>query len=170
MKRILKWELEKFMPCDMIKYPDNWPDIRRSILLRSGGRSDDPRVGAKCEWCGVRNYSIGHRNTEGIFIPARGNVYYDDYKYATSYGEAKEAVDHVNEWCDQSPKHIIIVLTIAHLDDPNPQNVELSNLAALCQRCHNRYDRKMRRMNAAKTKYEKIIKNDQIELFSLREK
>lgn len=36
-----------------------------------------------------------------------------------------------------------IVLTVAHLDH-QPENVGDDNLAALCQRCHNRYDAKMR--------------------------
>jgi len=40
------------MPCDMSEYPANWPDVRRAVLLRAGGKSDDPRVGAQCEWCG----------------------------------------------------------------------------------------------------------------------
>lgn len=32
-----------------------------------------------------------------------------------------------------------VILTVAHLDH-TPENVAPSNLAALCQRCHNRYD------------------------------
>ena len=37
------------------------------------------------------------------------------------------------------PKWVKVVLTIAHLDH-TPENWEPSNLRALCQRCHNRYD------------------------------
>ena len=33
----------------------------------------------------------------------------------------------------------IVVLTVAHLDH-DPRNCDEANLAALCQRCHNRYD------------------------------
>ena len=36
-----------------------------------------------------------------------------------------------------------VVLTIAHLDH-TPENCDYSNLRALCQRCHNRYDAKHR--------------------------
>ena len=36
-----------------------------------------------------------------------------------------------------------VVLTIAHLDHI-PENCDYSNLRALCQRCHNRYDAKHR--------------------------
>ena len=32
-----------------------------------------------------------------------------------------------------------VLLTVAHLDH-TPENVDLRNLACLCQRCHNRYD------------------------------
>jgi hypothetical protein len=152
------------MPCDMRKYPDNWPDVRRAVLLRAGGRQDDPRIGARCEKCGVRNYAVGHRDAQGNFIPARGNIYYDDYQYAVSYGEAREAADHINEWCDEFPKSVVIVLTVAHLEDPSPQNVKMSNLAALCQRCHNCFDQKMRQENAAKTRRNK---SKQPELFEL---
>lgn len=44
------------MPADMSKYPKEWPEIRNKILLRAGGCEDDPRVGARCEKCGVLNY------------------------------------------------------------------------------------------------------------------
>lgn len=37
-----------------------------------------------------------------------------------------------------------IVLTVAHLDH-NPANNELDNLAALCQRCHLKYDARQHR-------------------------
>lgn len=33
----------------------------------------------------------------------------------------------------------LVILTIAHLDH-QPENCDLSNLRALCQLCHNRYD------------------------------
>ena len=32
-----------------------------------------------------------------------------------------------------------VILTVAHLDH-QPENCRLTNLLALCQRCHNRYD------------------------------
>lgn len=45
----------------------------------------------------------------------------------------------------------VVVLTVAHLDH-QPENCAPSNLRALCQRCHNRYDQKHRQRNAAKTR------------------
>ena len=34
-----------------------------------------------------------------------------------------------------------VVLTIAHVHDPDPENVDPDNLAALCQSCHLNHDR-----------------------------
>jgi 5-methylcytosine-specific restriction endonuclease McrA len=45
-----------------------------------------------------------------------------------------------------------IVLTIAHIDDPDPANCAPENLKALCQRCHNQWDAPMRARNARATR------------------
>ena len=53
------------------------------------------------------------------------------------------------EWCPaaQGERHpvtgAVVILTVAHLDH-TPENCDPSNLKALCQRCHNRYDAPMR--------------------------
>lgn len=39
----------------------------------------------------------------------------------------------------------IVVLTAAHVFDHRPEAASLLNLAALCQRCHNRHDAPLRR-------------------------
>jgi ribosomal protein S14 len=38
-----------------------------------------------------------------------------------------------------------VVLTVAHVYDQRPEAASLLNLAALCQRCHNRHDARARR-------------------------
>lgn len=43
-----------------------------------------------------------------------------------------------------------VVLTIAHLDH-TPENCDPSNLRALCQRCHNRYDAEHRKQTRSHT-------------------
>lgn len=48
--------------------------------------------------------------------------------------------------CLRKFKDVKIVLTIAHLDH-TPENNDHSNLRALCQQCHNRYDAKHRAKN-----------------------
>lgn len=45
-----------------------------------------------------------------------------------------------------------VVLTIAHIHDPDPANCSEENLQALCQRCHNQHDAPMRAKNAADTR------------------
>lgn len=55
------------------------------------------------------------------------------------------------EWCgaENGQPHPItgsrVVLTCAHVFDHRPEACSLLNLAALCQRCHNRHDAAARR-------------------------
>ena len=57
------------------------------------------------------------------------------------------------EWCgaaNHQPHPVTgseVVLTVAHVYDRRPENSSLLNLAALCQRCHNRYDARDRLAN-----------------------
>lgn len=54
------------------------------------------------------------------------------------------------EWCgaENHQAHPVtgsrVVLTVAHVYDDRPEASQLLNLAALCQRCHNRHDAKAR--------------------------
>jgi hypothetical protein len=45
-----------------------------------------------------------------------------------------------------------IVLTVAHLGDPSPENCADDNLKAMCQRCHLRYDHPQHMANARATR------------------
>lgn len=115
------------MPADMSKYPANWAEIRAAILRRAGGQEPDPRVGARCEFCGAENHKPN---------PATGAR---------------------------------VILTVAHLDDPDPLNCDPANLAALCQRCHNRLDAPMRAANRAanmaRKQRRRAIRGGQLKLF-----
>ena len=51
-----------------------------------------------------------------------------------------------------------VVLTVAHLGDPSPENCADDNLKAMCQRCHLRYDAPYHQRNAAATR--KTAKNN----------
>ena len=99
-----------------IPNPKQWDAIRRCVLERARNR---------CEFCGVRNYAVGHRDDEGEFHEEPVQCCYDN-------------------------SVIQIVLTIAHLDH-NPKNNSEKNLRALCQRCHNRYEAPHRQANARRT-------------------
>lgn len=59
------------------------------------------------------------------------------------------------EWCgaEHGKPHPVtgstVVLTAAHVHDNRPEAASLMNLAALCQRCHNRHDAPARRAGQA---------------------
>lgn len=90
------------------------------------------RAGDKCEWCGVPNYAWR--------IPD-GSWSINDMQAET--------------WsCCDGLKVTRIVLTIAHLDHM-PEHCDPSNLRALCQSCHLRYDAPMHARNARETRRQK---------------
>ena len=49
----------------------------------------------------------------------------------------------------------MVVLTVAHVYDKRPETCSLLNLAALCQRCHNRHDANDRAQDRAQGKRER---------------
>lgn len=105
-------------------YPKNWKQIREAILRRANN---------KCEFCGVENHTIGVRDSDGIFHKINPETS-DEYYYVEI----------------ENLKKIKIILTIAHLDH-NPQNCNPNNLRALCQKCHNNYDKEHRKQTRLKT-------------------
>ena len=123
------------MPIDYKKYPSNWKsEIRPSILERANNC---------CEFCQLENYSQGLREADGMFIHwaeienALENRGYDYFEEELKHHVSKDGkVERLTK----------IVLTIAHLDH-NINNNDYSNLKALCQRCHNRYDIGFRKSN-----------------------
>lgn len=136
------------------RYPKDWPAIRRRILDRAKNR---------CERCGVPNHAVGYREKDGSFFPLCGNGPCDAAGQGQrwpsleplSYAEALEFTEHYNDHkqggrkCDGNGNHwIVIVLTIAHLDNC-PENCGDGNLRAWCQRCHNRHDVEHRRKTRA---------------------
>lgn len=52
-----------------------------------------------------------------------------------------------------------IVLTVAHLDH-QPENCDFANLRAMCQRCHNRYDRSKRTEGIRKRRRDRLAVAD----------
>lgn len=63
------------------------------------------------------------------------------------------------EWMTPSTR---IVLTIAHLDH-TPENCELDNLRAWCQRCHLAYDHEHHMRNGAETRRKRRAAGDLFE-------
>ena len=121
------------MPCDYSKYPPNWlTKIRPRILNRAENR---------CEQCKVENYAWivrGFIDEVPVYQYEEGDVYNaitGEYITEMTLG-----------WFEKAGKLIQVVLTIAHLDHDITHS-EDSNLKALCQKCHNNYDRKNRNKN-----------------------
>lgn len=46
-----------------------------------------------------------------------------------------------------------VILTVAHLGDPSPENCADDNLKAMCQRCHLRYDVNQHRQTRRATRH-----------------
>ena len=108
------------------RYPENWPDISRRIRDREGNR---------CKWCQVPN---GARICRLIADPAQ---------WALGLDVAMGTRGPLDLWHDP----ITIVLTCAHLDHV-PEHNSPENLAALCQRCHLRYDARHHAASARETR------------------
>lgn len=130
------------MPCNYKKYPANWKQIRAQILERAGH---------ECEWCGVRDRSIGFREN-GVFVEL-------------AQSKSSAGMECENAALD-GHKVIEIVLTIAHLGTPHADgtpgdkrdkmDVRPENLAALCQRCHLVFDADEHAQNASITRAKKL--------------
>jgi len=72
-------------------------------------------------------------------------------KYRITFADGCEVVTD-DQWMVNRARrdglHVArIVLTCAHVHDRRPEAASLLNLAALCQRCHNRHDAKARAFN-----------------------
>ena len=119
------------MPIDYKKYPKDWKEIRLKILTRAKDR---------CELCHVRNHALGARDKNGEWHDED-----DIHSMNASLGE---------ELFGDLPKMIRIVLTVAHLDHDISNNA-VSNLRALCQRCHLAHDRMENLGNARNTRLQK---------------
>ena len=126
------------MPIDYKKYPTNWSDTRERIL---------DRADHKCESCGLHNYQ------------AVVSVVDDDGRRRWIAGPV---MMRILMQIGKSPKEVVVVLTVAHLDhDEDNHDVKDERLAALCQLCHLRYDapEKARRRALKKSGFEQAIDN-----------
>lgn len=114
------------------RYPKNWPQISAAIRERAMGR---------CEECGVENYALGGRAEDGVWWPA---IPKEEKRASLEWPTPGEWWLCRRGITTKRLRIVRIVLTVAHLDH-QPENCDPSNLRALCQRCHNRYDAAHRR-------------------------
>ena len=74
------------------------------------------------------------------------------------------------EWCGAPNKEAHpdtgghVVLTLAHVWDKRPEMASLLNLAALCQRCHNRWDASDRAASRIRKRIGRLIRAGQLPL------
>jgi hypothetical protein len=118
------------MPVDWSRYPKHWPELRELVRERDHER---------CRFCCVPN---GARILRELADPFRW-IDEDDFDVGI------EA-----DGDDYEPTHgdvVRIVLTVAHLDHDVAHNGP-DNLAALCQRCHLRLDRRQHADSSARTR------------------
>jgi len=126
-------------------YPDNWPEISYEIKVRDG---------FKCKFCGAANGVTGWHDERGKF---------HDWEI-----EHDKPIEF---------KAFKIVLTTAHLgvarrdgspgDKKDKSDCRPENLAALCRRCHLRFDIDEHVYNSALTRRRKRIEAGQLELAGL---
>lgn len=132
-------------PENRARYPRNWPTISGEVRERAQHA---------CEWpgCGAKQYAVGNwqrRDGAWRWIPlmddldvlsaaGRGLRFPELTRW--TYAEARQFAAELlwDKGMDCEPP-VVIVLTVAHLDH-TPENCDLSNLRAWCQRHHLAYD------------------------------
>lgn len=98
------------------------------------------RAGSRCERCSRPHLEVVHHLGDGRWFDHIDNVWRD------GRGRRTNVVNLV----PAALRRTRVVLACAHLDH-NPGNNKLTNLAALCQRCHMLHDAgEHRRQRAAK--------------------
>lgn len=109
------------------RYPANWPAISELVRFR--------RAGGRCECTG----ECGHNHRAELDEnPAADLVGDTDAELAEVFGDLTRCL------AEHGRPHPVtdsrVVLTTAHLDH-QPENCDMANLRAMCQRCHLAYDR-----------------------------
>ena len=125
------------MPIDYKKYPKDWKTVIRPAIME--------RAKNCCEFCKVPNYEVilrGNWHEIECYQDEHGSI----YNANTSEVIGSDYLGEVHP----TNKLIKVVLTIAHLDH-DIKNNDLSNLKALCQKCHLNYDKEHHRRNSRQT-------------------
>lgn len=142
-------EKQKLYPGGSINSPE-WRWIRALVSVRSGN---------KCERCQAPNGKI-------ILRSADMTTYFYEADPGEGIGELRDAdtgdlikVVSYNDMPPMSESAIIVVLTVAHLDQ-DVSNNDPENLAHLCQLHHNRLDAKHRAKSARENRLRKAGQSD----------
>ena len=121
------------MPIKPENYPPDWPDISRRIRF--------DRAKNKCERCGAPNGQVIARSDDAYMLE-NGATF--DAETGAPRGFWRGSEFPAIRWTK-------VVLTVAHINHDTADNRD-ENLAAWCQRCHLRHDRKQHAESARKTR------------------
>lgn len=130
-------------PENKARYPNDWPAIAEEVKAAAGWR---------CEKCGVFHGDVIWRGTAADGRPVFKAAGASQFCPPICAETGKAVPDLFWDDVAAAPKPTRIIITVAHLDH-QPENVERSNLRALCQRCHLAYDSRHHAANAAKTRH-----------------
>ena len=131
-------------PSERARYPKDWKAV--SLRIRE-------RAGQRCECVG----ECGLHGPTDKQIEAVAN---EDGLTLSRTRRCEERNGEPAKWARGR-----VVLTVAHLDH-TPENCDDSNLRAMCQRCHLRYDRHHHAANSAATRAAtRAAKSTQARLF-----
>lgn len=126
------------------RYPADWKAIRAGVLLRANNR---------CEFCLAPNREVIARHVDGTSYMLEGGEVFD--------AETGEFLGSARGSEYDAARLIEVVLTVAHLDHDESNN-DVTNLRALCQRCHLTHDA---RDNARRRRQSASARAGQGELF-----
>jgi hypothetical protein len=132
---------------DRSLYPPDWDAISLAAKERAGWRCQHPG-------CGACQYAVGWwRQERGIWLwqPAFGKPGLGQRADGTrwTYSEARECAAFMDwDQSEEGTKPIVIVLTVAHTENPDPSDCRPENLSAQCQRHHLALDHRMHIQNA----------------------
>lgn len=136
---------------DWSQYPPDWPAISLAAKERAGWRCQHPG-------CGACQYAVGRwRQERGIWLwqPFQGNAGFGlgANGLRWTYKEARQFAAEL-DWTEgeEGTKPVVIVLTVAHLENPAPRDCRPENLSAQCQRHHLALDHRMHIENAYATR------------------
>lgn len=128
-------------------YPSNWKQISARIRF--------DRAKGRCEKCNAPHGVTIYRNPDKL----------EDYVTMSADGDLLlPNGTPLDDYGFEYTKSVRVILTVAHLDHDTTNNDD-SNLMALCQLCHLRYDAQYHARNARQTRA-RNRRGGQMSLFS----
>lgn len=160
-------------PENRARYPKDWKAIRAAVLERAGSRCEcmGECGGAHSAWGGLTGPDGIRRTVQPACKAPNGALIVRDPINPALWEQHDECpCDRectCGDGCDQNAVCACegtclstrVVLTVAHLNH-TPEDNRMSNLKAMCQLCHNRYDADHRKATRATTRHRSRAASD----------